>query len=60
MAKDWDKIKPGDSVSLTIEGKVVSVVRPWYFRINGARYQSHQFILEDKGKRIYYKLDVEI
>ena len=60
MSKDWDKIKSGDNVSLTIEGKVVSVTRPWHFRRNGVRYQAHHFILKDKGKYIYYKLDVEI
>jgi hypothetical protein len=46
-------------VSLTVEGKVISTVKPHHFYRGGIRFLAHNIVLESKGKYIYFNLEVE-
>mgnify|MGYP006910669766 CR=1 FL=1 len=59
MTKAWDKVKPGDDISLTVEGIVVNVIEPYYFYRDGIRFLAHNVVLESKGKHIHFNLEVE-
>ena len=54
------KIKVGDNVSLSFEGKVIEVLRPWRILRNGVRFEVHSVTLENKGKYTYLKIETEL